>query len=163
MPRFPLQPLAVILRSLPDAFHVEFLSRVFNHLLRSQEREGQLQDLEGKRLGILISDVGAELHFFIRDGRLQSCPAGQQGWDVRIKGRLDDFWLLATRREDPDTLFFKRQLALEGETEAGLYLKNMLDALEYDWEAHLRSVLGPGPGTRVAQLIKSSQERLGRS
>jgi predicted lipid carrier protein YhbT len=38
--------------------------------------------------------------------------------------------LLATRREDPDTLFFNRRLRLSGNTELGLYVKNFLDSLE---------------------------------
>ena len=73
-----------------------------------------------------------------------------------FKGKLEDFWLLATRREDPDTLFFNRRLAIEGDTETGLYVKNMLDALEFDWEAHLQAVLGPGPGKKLGHMIKSS-------
>lgn len=159
MPVFPLQPLAVILRTLPDALHTEFLGRFFNHLLQGQPLAEQLQALEGKCLSLVISDADTELLFLINKGQLQRCPRARQAWNVRIKGRLEDFWLLATRREDPDTLFFNRQLALEGETEAGLYLKNMLDALEFDWQAHLLAVLGPGPGTRVAQLIESGRSR----
>ena len=37
------------------------------------------------------------------------------------------------RREDPDTLFFQRLLAIEGDTALGLEIKNFLDRLE--WEA----------------------------
>jgi predicted lipid carrier protein YhbT len=37
--------------------------------------------------------------------------------------------LLATRRVDPDTLFFERRLLIEGDTETGLRLKNVLDAI----------------------------------
>ena len=37
---------------------------------------------------------------------------------------------LAQRQEDPDTLFFSRRLAMEGDTELGLVVKNALDALE---------------------------------
>ena len=94
--------------------------------------------------------------FLIRGGKLYRSAAKFSKWDVRIKGKLEDFWLLATRREDPDTLFFNRRLSIEGDTETGLYVKNMLDALEFDWEAHLQDVLGPGPGKRLGQLIKTS-------
>ncbi len=160
--KLPLQPLSVLLRALPDSLHTEFLSRLFNHLLKGQWMAEQLVDLEGKCLSIAISDSATDLLFTIKDRRLVRSPRGSK-WDVRIKGKLEDFWLLATRREDPDTLFFNRQLAIEGETEAGLYLKNMLDAMEFDWEAHLQAVLGPGPGKRLGQLIKSSgiDKRLG--
>ena len=41
-----------------------------------------------------------------------------------------DFVLLARRQEDPDTLFFSRRLAMEGDTELGLLVKNTIDAIE---------------------------------
>jgi predicted lipid carrier protein YhbT len=37
---------------------------------------------------------------------------------------------LATRRADPDMMFFDRRLLIEGDTETGLRLKNILDAIE---------------------------------
>lgn len=162
MLKLPLQPLALVLRTLPNTFHSEFLSRLFNHLLKGQWMVEQLAELEGKCLAITITDTRTELLFRIQNRQLVRCKGSR--WDVRIKGELEHFWLLATRSEDPDTLFFNRQLAIEGETEAGLYLKNMLDALEFDWEAHLQAVLGPGPGKRLGQLIRSSgiEQRLGR-
>jgi hypothetical protein len=33
-------------------------------------------------------------------------------------------------QEDPDTLFFSRRLAMEGDTELGLLIKNTLDAID---------------------------------
>jgi predicted lipid carrier protein YhbT len=38
---------------------------------------------------------------------------------------------LLARQEDPDTLFFNRELSIEGDTELGLVVKNMLDAVEW--------------------------------
>ena len=38
--------------------------------------------------------------------------------------------MLATRKEDPDTLFFNRRLLVEGDTELGLVAKNTLDSIE---------------------------------
>ncbi|OOZ39220.1 hypothetical protein BOW53_12620 [Solemya pervernicosa gill symbiont] len=148
-----LLPPALLLRTLPNVVHTELISRISNHLLKGQWMAEQLIDLEGKRLCIEISDTNTELLFAVRDNKLQRCSGADRSWDVRIKGDLEGFWLLATRQEDPDTLFFNRQLALEGETEAGLYLKNMLDALEFDWEAHLEAVMGARAGGRIASLL----------
>jgi len=53
--------------------------------------------------------------------------------DVVLSGELHPFLLMLARREDPDTLFFQRRLAIEGDTALGLELKNFLDRLE--WEA----------------------------
>ena len=37
----------------------------------------------------------------------------------------------AVIEDDPDTLFFNRDLSIEGDTELGLVVKNMLDAVEW--------------------------------
>jgi predicted lipid carrier protein YhbT len=50
-----------------------------------------------------------------------------------MSGQLHAFLLMLARREDPDTLFFQRLLAIEGDTALGLEIKNFLDRLE--WEA----------------------------
>lgn len=161
MPALPLTstlrtPLSLFLRAIPDAVHREVFARLFNHLLQGQWMLDQLQDLDGKRLCLSISDSNTRLMFLIRGQRFLRLPdTGQtRDWDVRIAGRLEDFWLLASRSEDPDTLFFHRRLVLEGETETGLYIKNLLDALDFDWDAHLVSVLGPGLGTRAQRLFR---------
>jgi predicted lipid carrier protein YhbT len=33
--------------------------------------------------------------------------------------------MIAARKQDPDTLFFQRRLVIEGDTELGLYVKNL--------------------------------------
>jgi predicted lipid carrier protein YhbT len=158
MVKLPLAPLGLFLRALPDAVHGTMLSHLFNHMLQGQWMTEQLVDLEGKRLAIHIRDTRTQLLFVIRGKRFHRQPAkGERPWDVRISGDLADFWLLATRAEDPDTLFFSRQLAIEGETETGLYIKNMLDALDFDWDAHLTAVLGP----RLAAGLKLAVRRSG--
>ena len=58
-----------------------------------------------------------------------------------------DFYLIARRIEDPDTLFFNRRLRIEGDTELGLVVKNSIDAI--DWQnlpAPLRALLDRGAG-----------------
>ena len=47
-----------------------------------------------------------------------------------------EYLKLLRREEDPDTLFFNRRLDIEGDTELGLIVKNMLDSLEpLSWSA----------------------------
>lgn len=152
--RLQLLPLSLLLKSLPSAVHSELLSRLFNHLLQGQYIADQLHDLDGKRLAIGISDTGTELIFVVNNGRLARAPG--KAWDVRIKGRLEEFWLLATRSEDPDTLFFARRLNIEGETETGLYVKNLLDGMDFDWRLHIHAVAGP----RLAPFLQRAVERL---
>lgn len=161
----PLKPLSILLRSLPDSVHSELLSRLFNHLLQGQYMAEQLIDLDGKRLAIRINDTRNELLFRIQRNQLKRQPktTSAQPWDVRISGTLHDFWLLASRSEDPDTLFFNRTLAIEGETEAGLYMKNLLDGMDFDLQLHLNAVLGERLGRRMGKMLEQSklQQRLG--
>lgn len=133
-------PLFLPLRIIPDAVHAELFARIFNHLLRGQPLATRLPEINGKSVCIDIRDAASQIHFRIEQGRLQPAAAGHA--DVRISGKVEDFWQLATRREDPDTLFFNRRLCIEGDTETGVHVKNLLDALDYDWEAHFRDVLG---------------------
>ena len=50
--------------------------------------------------------------------------------DLTIEGTVYTFLQLATRNEDSDTLFFRRQLRMSGDTELGLYVKNFLESIE---------------------------------
>ena len=67
--------------------------------------------------------------------------------DVTLTASLRDFYLLAAREEDPDTLFFSRRLCIEGDTEAGLAVKNLLDAVDnallLTWLARAGRLLRP--------------------
>ena len=138
------------LRFIPDELHTEVFARVVSHLLRGQPLAERLRELDGKTVCIHITDAACELYFLIKDGRLHAARRRQA--DVYIGGSLDDFCLLASRREDPDTLFFDRRLCLEGETETGLHVKNLLDSLEYDWEGHVRAVLGEPAASALGLL-----------
>ena len=143
----PLPPIALGLRLLPTLCHESVLIVAGNHLLQEQPICSRLDELEGVVIALHISDCATTLCLRIRNRRLERC-AGQP-WDVRMSGRLEDFWQLARRTEDADTLFFNRRLSLEGDTERGLYLKNLLDALEFDWKLHLQAVLGARVGRRL--------------
>ncbi len=150
MRRLP-EPLALPLRVIPDAVPTVLVAHAFNHLIRGQPLADRLHELEGKTVGLDVTDVPHRLRFVISEGRLR--PASGDRADVIIRGPVAAFWRLATRQEDPDTLFFRRDLCVEGETETGLHVKNLLDALEYDWDAHFDAVL-PMPFARAAKALR---------
>ena len=52
--------------------------------------------------------------------------------DVSFSTCVNDLILVAGRKEDADTLFFQRRLSIEGDTELGLEVKNLLDNIEFD-------------------------------
>jgi predicted lipid carrier protein YhbT len=144
-------PLRLPLAVLPDALQARVLARLANHLLRGQHLARRLPTLDGKSVEIHITDADAHLRFGIEAGRLVASSAPR--CDVVIRGALAEFWQLATRAEDPDTLFFHRRLSIEGDTETGLHVKNLLDALDYDLEAHVRAVLQETPARLLAPLL----------
>lgn len=130
-----------LLRHAPATLHARVVTLAVNHLLRGQLLAERLDELAGKCFRLSIEDVPLALTFEVVDGGLRRSTRAPH---VTIRGTLQDFVDLARRREDPDTLFFQRRLAVEGETETGLCLKNLLDGWEYDLPGHLRAVL-PGP------------------
>ena len=87
-----------------------------------------LPELAGRKIRLRVSDLGLTLIFrSIVDGFV---PCQGDEADVTLTASSKDFLQLAMRREDPDTLFFARRLAMEGDTELGLLVKNTLDALD---------------------------------
>lgn len=150
-----LRPLAAWMRRVPDAWHAAVLARALDGILGA----GGLQPLEGRRVTIAVTDTGNRLCFRVRGGRVRRDPnagAPDAARDVTIRGALIDFVRLAARTVDPDTLFFARRLSLEGDTEAGLYLKNLLDALEFDWRGTARRLFGESAAARLVGAIERS-------
>ena len=153
-----LTTLAKPMRLIPDALHSGIIARACNHLMRGQGLEDRLKDLEGKSLCLRITDIPLTLGFTINNGRLHRSYSAH--WDSRISGELADFWLLASRAEDPDTLFFNRRLNIEGSTEVGLTIKNLLDALDFDWHAHITDIIGHPPPRSLVKLATRLREQL---
>jgi predicted lipid carrier protein YhbT len=87
------------------------------------------QLLQGKRLRMRVTDAQWEFDFSWVGDRFVACRSTALA-DLTISASGHDFFRLARRQEDPDTLFFNRRLAMEGDTELGLLVKNTLDAIE---------------------------------
>jgi len=137
------RPLASRLPALPGS---ALLAAAFNFAF-GVGGFASLEPLRGKIIALRVTDAGLCFRLWAtRDGfvgcRLPGPPA------VTISARGGDFVRLALRRVDPDTLFFSRRMAIEGDTELGLLLKNRLDAL--DLPALLRSA--PRPRAVLAAL-----------
>ena len=102
---------------------------VLNRILAQSLAEGRLAFLEGRVVALRVRDLGLDLRISQSGRRLVECPCGGAPALV-LAGSLHDFLVLATRREDPDTLFFQRRLAMEGDAALGLQVKNLLDEIE---------------------------------
>lgn len=142
----------VLLPGVPLGLSSQALSALVNHLLRGQALREQLDIIEGKVFCLKATDLPLQFTLRIQGRRLQAATGRVA--DVTIRATARDFVALARRTEDPDTLFFQRRLSLEGATEAGLCLKNLLDGFEFDFMAHCRDVL-PAPVSWFMSALRS--------
>jgi predicted lipid carrier protein YhbT len=142
---FPPQ-LANLIARLPVAPPSLAFSVAANRLLWPALQTLDWQPLVGRRYAIRVTDLGLGLRFAVtRRGFAHDSGAP----DLVISATARDFLLLLARREDPDTLFFSRRLVSEGDTELGLVVKNLLDAIEP--ETVLRRL--PQPLARAARRL----------
>lgn len=125
---FPPSFAAVVSRLpvLPPSF---VFTRVMNLVLGRKLMGGDLSSLHGKHFSICVTDTGLRLYFTVGHRGFVPMRAVPRP-DLAISATAHDFYLLATRREDPDALFFSRRLVVEGDTELGLIAKNTLDGIE---------------------------------
>ncbi len=118
--------LVSLLPSFPPSFA---FTKVLNLALGRIILREYLEPLHGKQIAIHVKDVGLSLYFTIEADKFTPTRSGKLP-DLAISATAHDFFLLATRKEDPDTLFFSRRLIVEGDTELGLVAKNTLGAIE---------------------------------
>jgi predicted lipid carrier protein YhbT len=135
----PRAPLAVALKQLPQllggaarvlpfVLQRQCILLMLQQVLQERINTGDLDFLGGRQLQIWISDADIRWTFGMQQQRLTLSQSTRA--DTVIRGKLAEFILLASRKEDPDTLFFQRRLAVEGDTDLGLELKNVLNTLD---------------------------------
>ena len=122
--------MSVPVKLAPFALKRQVLEQVLSWQFRQALAEGALEFLEGRWLSIHVRDIGLLWYTSVVDGRL--VVSQQADADVSFSADASDLLMIAARKQDPDTLFFQRRLAIEGDTELGLYVKNLMDAIELE-------------------------------
>jgi len=148
----PPRRWAPVLRAWPRSLQREWLERAMARALAQPLADGAFAFLHERRLGIEVTDLGLAWVVTLRDGRLRAIDGEAE---AGVRGSATDLWLLASRLEDADTLFFQRRLVLTGDTELGLTARNVLDRLP--WEhvpLGLRILLNRG--ARFAQAARTA-------
>jgi len=132
---YPLFPASLSLpfKVIPSSIHNKVLITALNRMFTSELKEGELDFLQGKVISISVEDAGIEYHFTLDKHKLYTANKNVTP-DLILKGTVYNYLLLASRKEDTDTLFFNRRLHMQGDTELGLYVKNFLDGM--DMESH---------------------------
>jgi predicted lipid carrier protein YhbT len=135
IPEF-IRPLAKKIAGIPGRlvpYEVQkpVLSAVLNQAFREPLQHGELDFLDGASVRIRITDLCID--WLISVGNDSFTPLDRElKDDVCISGESPDFIMLATRKADPDTLFFQRKIRIEGDTELGLGVKNTMDSMDWD-------------------------------
>lgn len=151
----------VLVPFVPIGLAGRLFSGVLNHALRGQVLREQLDALDGKVVSLRATDLPLQFTFRIQERRLE--PATHAVADVTVRAAVRDFVALARREEDPDTLFFQRRLSVEGATEAGLCLKNLLDGFTFDLDAHCRDILPAPVASLLMHVLRSCQAARARN
>lgn len=88
--------------------------------------------LYGKTFRIQVEDLGLSLCFYCDQGKFRPVykNARETEADVSLSASSADFFQMASGMEDADTLFFRRRLRIEGNTELGVAVKYWIDASE---------------------------------
>lgn len=116
---------------VPDSVQQTLMLQTLKHVFREALDDGDFAFLEGRWLEVHVLDL--DLHHYIsyaNDALVMSDKP--ESVDVTFKGNLNDLILIAARKEDADTLFFQRRLLIEGDTELGLALKNLIDSVDLE-------------------------------
>jgi predicted lipid carrier protein YhbT len=135
IPEF-IRPIARKLAGIPGRFvpyeaQKPVLSLALNQAFREPLAHGELDFLEGASVRIKVTDLCIDWLISLEGDRF--VPRERElPEDVCIAGESPDFILLATRKADPDTLFFHRRIRIEGDTELGLAVKNTMDSMDWD-------------------------------
>lgn len=136
------KPIPLLLKladkTLPLGQHIPFtwqkhaLEKGLNKLFANALEDGLFDVLEGRWLRIFVEDLRLSWYLSKCQQRSQLVLARYQPAEVAISGNWREFLLLASRQEDPDTLFFRRRLRITGDTELGLAIKNLIDGMDPD-------------------------------
>lgn len=116
------------------------LVNTLNQLLKKEILLANMSLLAGRYFQIGIEDLGLNLFFTADEKRFiladQSIPV-----DLYFGANMADFLKMLLRQEDPDTLFFNRKLKIEGDTELGLIVKNLLDSIDWSTIPLMKSLV----------------------
>jgi len=123
--------LAIPAKILPFSLQEKVLSQVLNRVFAEGLADDEFEFLEQKWLQVEVLDLGINWFITCQNNKLVIAPTADNT-DVSFKGNLNELVLITARKEDPDTLFFQRRLKIEGDTELGLEVKNMLDSFDLD-------------------------------
>lgn len=120
--------LVQLIKHLPETPPTLGIVSVLNLVRQSLWPDEDFAWWEGRQVRMTVTDWNWGITLSYQNGRF---ICGDTPADVTLSASLADYWQIARRQEDPDTLFFQRRLSMTGDTELGLTLKNLMDATDF--------------------------------
>lgn len=160
----PLSPVLLagfVLRPLPPVLLQPMLNAAMAAIKR--RHSGVFDRLSGLNRPVFLINPTDLPFVFILDPDpeepslrvLSEADAGAVKTSAAIRGPLMVLIDLLEGRIDGDALFFSRELAIEGDTEAVVALRNAVDGAQIDVVGDILSLIGPfaAPARRVTGLV----------
>lgn len=122
--------LAIPSAFIPFKIQEKLLKELLQRVLAEAIEDDELDFLEGKWLKIEVTDLKLVWYLSYKNNELIIKEKSEHS-DVSFSGDLNELILIAGKKEDPDTLFFQRRLLIQGDTELGLEVKNLLDNIDF--------------------------------
>ena len=152
LPSIARTPLAWV----PFPLKAIAITSAMNAMFAAPLEAGELGFLAQHVLNVSVTDAGLRFSVRLDQDKLRAGNEVAEA-DVTIEGTVYTFLLLATRKEDADTLFFHRQLKTSGDTELGLHIKNFLDGLEPETLPYYRTI---DPILRTSLAVADRVDRI---
>lgn len=120
-------------RIIPQTALSLFVEKILNRQFKPLIEQAEFDFLEQRTIELHCTDnhvrlqisyAQAQQKLLVNMHELSTAPC------ATLSGTLASFLCLASGEIDPDTLFFRRKLAIAGDTELCLEVKNLLDSLE---------------------------------
>lgn len=116
------------LGKVPFSLKAKAISQLLGLLLAQQMADDELAFLADKWVAIRVEDLNLDFEVsFNRQWQVRKLTDAQ----VTFSANSAELVLVAAAKEDPDTLFFQRKLSIQGDTELGLEVKNLLLSIEF--------------------------------
>lgn len=151
-------PLLQLQRALPQLPPSLLLASLLNLALGEARASTLPRALLGRQARFVVTDAGLDLCLELTAEGFAPAVLPRATADATITATRRDFLALALREEDSDTLFFTRRLLMEGDTEVGLLVRNLMDSVELDRLGYLQFA----PWRVLAQARRLARARRGQ-
>lgn len=141
VPKLAQRSLSVV----PFVLKAKVITELLSVLMKEQMEDEELGFLADRWVAIKVTDFNLNFEVSYDKKWIVREPFDA---DVTFSANSVALIQVAAGIEDPDTLFFQRQLCIEGDTELGLEVKNLLLAIELD---------------QLPTLMRKSVEQLARA